>query len=61
LVISRWGCLAAAGMLATAAAAALAAALAVVVAGAAIGHRLAGHRVTGAMVRRDWPGACLAG
>jgi len=61
LVISRWGCLAAAGMLATAAAAALAAALAVVVAGAAIGHRLAGHRVTGAMVRRDGPGACLAG
>jgi len=48
-------------MLATGAAAPLAAALAVVVAWAAIGHRLAGHRVTGAMVRRAGPGACLVG
>ena len=58
-MILRWGCLAAAGMLATGAAAPLAAALAVVVAWAAIGHWLAGHRVTGAMARRAGPGACL--
>lgn len=49
-------------MLAAGAAAPLAAGmLVVVVAWAAIGHRLAGHRVTGAMVRRAGPGACLVG
>jgi hypothetical protein len=48
-------------MLATGAAAPLAAALAVVVAWAAIGHRLAGHRVMGAMVQRAGAGACLVG
>jgi hypothetical protein len=46
-------------MLATGAAAPLAAAPVVVWAG--IGHRLAGHRVTGAVVRQAGPGACLVG
>jgi hypothetical protein len=46
-------------MLATGAAAPLAAAPVVVWAG--IGHRLAGHRVTGAVVRQAGPRACLVG
>ena len=51
----------AAGLILTGATAPLAEAMAVVVMWAVTGHRLAGHRVTGATVRQAGPGGCLAG